>query len=196
MLAYVFWHQRASNVEKVEYQERLVAFHQILQERRIQGFKGSIVLEIPQLSWMREGSEVYEDWYLVENSAALDLVDEAAVSGICREPHNQVARLADYGTGGLYRLKDGATTPATFAGIRCVTWFGKPAGMSYAQLYSLLQAANIEQQDIFWQRQMTMGPALEFCVYTSQTYLLPENIESLQVAAQPLFVPEGSNQAL
>lgn len=196
MLAYVFWHQRASNVAKEEYQERLVAFHQILQERGIQGLKGSIVLEIPQLPWMREGSEVYEDWYLVENSATLDLVDEAAVSGICREPHNQVARLAGYGTGGLYRLKSVATAPTTFTGIRSVTWFSKPASMSYAQLYSLLQAANIEQQDIFWQRQMTMGPALEFCVHTSQTYLLPENIESLQVAVQPLFVPEESNQAL
>ena len=190
MLAYVFWHQRAGNVAKEEYQECLVAFHQVLQEQRIQGFKGSIVLEMPQLPWMREGSEVYEDWYLVENSAALDVVDEAAVSGICRKPHNQVARLAEYGTGGLYRLKGGSTTPATFAGIRSVSWFSKPAGMSYSQLYSLLQAANIEQQDIFWQRQMTMGPALEYCLHTSQDFLLPEAIESLYVTAQPLFVPE------
>src|SRR5690348_4866955 len=105
MLAYVFWHQRANTVAKEEYQERLIAFHRVLRERRAEGFWFSAVLTMAGVPWLAQGNEVYEDWYLVENSAALDPLDEAAVTGICQEPHNGVARLAGNGTGGLYRLK-------------------------------------------------------------------------------------------
>ncbi|HEY3993237.1 MAG TPA: hypothetical protein VGM01_10200 [Ktedonobacteraceae bacterium] len=189
MLAYVFWHQRMSTVAKEEYQERLVAFHRILQERQSQGFVGSIVLEIAQLPWINEGSEVYEDWYIVENSAALDPLDEAAVTGICREPHNQVARLAGNGTGGLYRLKGGTSDFSRLAEVRFATWFNKPDGMSYNQLYELLHQRPNEQQDILWQRQMTMGPALEFCLHDTQKSVLKEEIKVVQREAHPIFVP-------
>lgn len=189
MLAYVFWHQRASKIAREEYQERLVAFHQILQVRQPQGFVCSMVLEMAQLPWMTEESEAYEDWYLVENSAALDVLDEAAVTGICREPHHQVARLANNGTGGLYRWKEGTFDLAHMARIRSATWFSKPVGMSYDKFYELLHQHQSEQQDILWQRQMTMGPALEFCVHSSQKSLLPEEIQKVEVAAQPVFTP-------
>ena len=188
MLAYVFWHQRASAVAREEYQEKLVAFHQILQERQPQGFVGSMVLEMAQLPWMNEGSEVYKDWHIVENSAAFDLLDEAAVTGICREPHNQVARLAGNGTGGLYRLKGGTSDFSQLAGIRFATWFNKPDGMSYNQLYELLYQRPDEQQDILWQRQMTMGPALEFCLHHEQKSLLAREIDVVQREAHPIFV--------
>jgi hypothetical protein len=190
MLAYVFWHQRASNVAREEYQERLVAFHQILRERQPQGFVGSMILEMARLPWMTEGSEVYEDWYLVENSAALDPLDEAAVTGICREPHNQVARLANNGTGGLYRLKAGTIDLVQVAEIRSATWFSKSVGMSYDKLYELLHQRQGETQGILWQRQMTMGPALEFCLHHSQESLLAEEIKAVQVEAQPIFVSD------
>jgi len=189
MLTYVFWHQRESKIAREEYQERLVAFHRILRERQPQGFLFSMVLEMAQLPWMEEGREVYEDWYIVENSAALDPLDEAAVTGICREPHHQVARLAGNGTGGLYRLKGGTIDLAQVAEIRFATWFSKPTGMSYDRLYELLHESRVEQQGIVWQRQMTMGPALEFCLHSSQKSLLVEEIKSVQVEAQLLFMP-------
>ncbi|GHO59915.1 hypothetical protein [Ktedonobacter robiniae] len=189
MLAYVFWHQRASNVTREEYQEKLVAFHQILQERQPQGFVGSLVLEMAQLPWMVEGSEVYEDWYLVENSAALDPLDNAAVTGICREPHHQVARLANNGTGGLYRLKEGTINLTQVAEMRFATWFSKPSGMSYDKLYEILHQRPYDQQGILWQRQMTMGPALEYCLHGSQKSLLAEEIKGVQVEVQAIFAP-------
>ena len=189
MLAYVFWHQRANSVSREEYQEKLSAFHQILQERQAPGFLFSMVLEMPQVPWMLAESEVYEDWYLVENSAALDPLDEAAVTGICREPHHRVARLANNGTGGLYRLKAGAIDPTQASRIRYATWFNKPGGMSYDALYPLLSSTTSEPRNVFWQRQMTMGPALEFCVHTPQKHLLAAQIKPLQVEARPVFVP-------
>ncbi len=187
MLAYVFWHQRDGRVAREEYQERLVVFHSILQTRQPQGFLFSMVLEMPQLPWMGEGREAYEDWYIVENSAALDPLDEAAVTGICREPHQQVARLADNGTGGLYRLKDGSADPVRLAALRFATWFGKPAGMSYDSLYELLRGSTGEQQGTLWQRQMTMGPALEFCLHSSQECHLAQEIQHVQVEARRIF---------
>lgn len=189
MLTYVFWHQRAGSVAREEYQAKLVAFHQILQERQPQGFVGSLVLEMASLPWMTEESEVYEDWYFVENSAALDPLDQAAVSGICREPHQQIARLAGQGTGGLYRLKSASLDLTRLVELRHATWFSKPSGMSYDKLYSLLEHREEAPQDILWQRQMTMGPALEFCIHSSQPGRLAAEIARTQVQIRPLFVP-------
>ncbi|GCE50335.1 hypothetical protein EI42_06296 [Thermosporothrix hazakensis] len=191
MLAYVFWHQRAEQVAKEEYQEKLIAFHQILQERRPEGFWGSLVLEMAALPWMPAESEVYEDWYLVKNSAALDPLDEAAVTGSCLEPHHQVARLAGNGTGGLYRLKESDVELARLAEIRAATWLTKPAEMSYEQFYRLVQAGRAEQQSMLWQRQMTMGPALEFCIHHVRESSFSGALQSVQVEAKPIFVPAG-----
>lgn len=190
MLAYVFWHQRASGTAREEYQEKLIAFHQVLRERKPRGFVCSMVLEIAQLPWMTTESEVYEDWYLVENSAALDPLDEAAVTGVCQEPHHRVARLANNGTGGLYRWKEKTFNLAQVAGLRSATWFNKPAGMSYEKLYELLRESREGLQGVLWQRQMTMGPALEFCWQNPQESRLPEEVEGRQVEVRPIFAPD------
>lgn len=190
MLAYVFWHQRKSKVAREEYQQKLLAYHQILQQQQPQGFLFSFVLVSPSVPWMAERSEVYEDWYVVKNSAALDSLDEAAVTGICREPHNQVARLADNGTGGLYRLKGATIDPTQLTNLRSATWFNKPTGMLYNELYEILHESrnkHKQQPDILWQRQMTMGPAPEFCLHASDGYVLPAELKSVQLAAQPIF---------
>ncbi len=189
MLAYVFWHQRNKTAVREEYQARLKEFHQILQEQKPQGCFFSLVLEMARLPWMPEGSEVYEDWYVLENSAALDLLDEAAVTGACREPHNRIAQLAGNGTGGLYRLKSGEIDATQLAGIRSVAWFNKPTGMSYDNLHVLLHRSQIEHRGSLWQRQMTMGPALEFCLHSFQKNANMEGIESTQVEAWPIFIP-------
>src|SRR2546421_11645813 len=100
MLTYVFWHQRESKIAREEYQERLVAFHRILRERQPQGFLFSMILEMAQLPWMEEGREAYEDWYIVENSAALDPLDDVAANRIIRGPPYQVGRCGGGGGGG------------------------------------------------------------------------------------------------
>ena len=189
MLAYVFWHQRNRAVAREEDQARLAEFHRALQAQRPPGFHFSLVLEMARLPWMAEGSEAYEDWYILENSAALDPLDTAAVTGACREPHNQAARLAEHGTGGLYRLKIEKIDTTHLAAIRYTNWFSKPAGMSYDSLYNLLHQSQIERQGTLWQRQMTMGPALEFCLHSSQKIAEMEEIKSVQVEVQPIFVP-------
>jgi hypothetical protein len=76
------------------------------------------------------------------------------------------------------------------AGIRSAIWFSKPAGISYDTFYEHFHQSQGEQQGILWQRQMTMGPALEFCLHSSQESLLAEEMKGVQVKAQPIFTPD------
>jgi len=187
MLAYVFWHQRASHVAPETYREKLQAFHQRLWDEPPAGLLFSFVLQIPQLPWIAGGRESYEDWYLLEHSGALDALNEAAVTGGCQQPHQQVAQLAGYGTGGLYRLKEGTFDPAQGIQVRFATWFQKPTGMNYASLSDLLRESRVGPPGILWQRQMTLGPALEFCLHSSQKPLLGPEIEQVQVEVQVII---------
>src|SRR5712692_4674821 len=109
MLAYVFWHWRYPRVDQAAYWQFLADFHSALNAHKPPGFQYSAVFQLDHAPWIAEsgGVEVCEDWYVLDNSAALDVLNEAAVSGPCREPHNRVAQCAAGGTGGLYRLRAG-----------------------------------------------------------------------------------------
>ncbi len=152
MLAYVFWHWPATGVERDRYVERLVAFHGALRAAPPPGFRGSRVLAIEGASWAAD-AHAYEDWYLVEDFAALGALNEAAITAARQGPHDAIARLAGGGAGGLYRrLSSGAGVPEV------VRWMSKPAGESYPAFVARLPAVEA------WQRQLVLGPAPEFCV--------------------------------
>lgn len=110
MLAYVFWHARDARVEDREYVARLLEFHQAFARSRPAGYRRSVVARVRGASWIAAGGDAFEEWYLLDGSAALDVVNDAAVSGACLAPHDGVARLAAAGTAGLYRLRRGAGT--------------------------------------------------------------------------------------
>lgn len=178
MLAYVFWHWRNASCDPADYQNDLRSFHEVLAAQKPAGFLKSSVFEAASLPWIDSGqSEVYEDWYLVENSAALDPLDHAAVNGQRKGPHDQVAQWAAGGTGGLYRLRAGqADSPPAQA-----FWFAKPSGMSYTTLYTILEEQISRHAGSFWQRQMTMSPALEFCWHAPPSAQLPEELVAVNV---------------
>lgn len=161
MLAYVFWH--TSRVDRVEYEDRLATFQAALAADKPEGFIRSAVFVFEQpLPWTPPGNTAYEDWYLVKDFAALGRLNEEAVTGPRKVPHAHVASAAEWGTGGLYRLSSGTTE---FEGARHVSWFAKPERVSYVDFYSRV---GIEID--LWQRQMTLGPAPEFCMHTSRPY--------------------------
>src|SRR5690242_9634154 len=99
MLAYVFWHWPQRDISTTAYEELQRAFQEALATSSPHGFLGSHVFRVtsPARSdsaaapWLGAPS-AYADWYLVDTSAALDALNEAAVSGICETPHAQVAR--------------------------------------------------------------------------------------------------------
>lgn len=181
MLAYVFWHWSQPGVDADTYVGHLVAFHRTFNANKPIGFQGSRVFRIRGASWLATTGDAYEDWYLLDDSAALDRINEAAVSGVCEAPHNLVAREAAGGTAGLYRLKDGPMLDEP----RFATWLSKPDGLSYAGFYSMLAG------NCLWQRQMTLGPTTEFVIHAMDEIELPDGLKANQVLA---LQPAGSGR--
>ena len=171
MLAYVFWHWPRSDVDRGSYVDHLCAFHQTLGLNRAPGFQQSAVFRIHGANWLNTTGEVYEDWYLLDDSAAMDRLNDAAVSGVCEDPHNAIARNAADGTGGLYRLRVGYEnlTESRFA-----VWLSKPNGVSYKDFYSALQPITSQPGLALWGRQMTLGPTVEFCIHSAAPIELPQ----------------------
>ncbi len=155
MLAYVFWHWPQANVDRAGYVEHLIDFQRTLAANKPAGFRESMVYRIHGANWLKTNGEAYEEWYLLDDSAAMDRLNEGAVSGACEEPHNRVAREAADGIGGLYRLRSGQLREAKFA-----KWLSKPSGVSYREFYETNAGVTL------WQRQMTLGPTTEFCIHS------------------------------
>ena len=155
----MFWHSASPTVEAAAYEQALLAFHRALIQERPDGLLASRVLRFEALPWLPSNRDVYEDTYLVAGSAALDVLDQTVVAEALSEHHSGVARLADRGTAGLYRLRRGSwRTPAP----RFAQWFAKPAGERYESLYAGFDPYPPGTFEL-WGRQMVLGPTPEFC---------------------------------
>ena len=163
MLAYVFFHHAAPGTDVGCYEEGLRRFHASLAQARPVGFISSATYR---------GSGGYSDWYLVENSAALDPLNEAAVAGRIRPAHDAVARGATDFAGKLYMLVAGQPGGQAFE-----TRFAKPAGTSYRDLYERLEPWTILGGVSLWRRMMVLGPPPEFCLLSPTELDLPAEMK-------------------
>lgn len=183
MLAYVFWHWRQRRVTAPDYEARLCRFHAALAEAPPDGFRGSFALGLLGAPWANGGGEAYEDWYLLDSSADLDRLNEAAVTTSRRVPHDDAAMAAEGGTAGLYRLRMG--TPIVAPGA--TQWFSKPPAVSYPALYEQLRSVVESTGGALWGRQMTLGPAREFCLHVPHAVRLPDELAALAVSTCTVF---------
>jgi hypothetical protein len=159
LLAYVFFHHAAPGTDVAAYEEGLRRFHASLAEGRPSGFIGSA-------TYRSAGG--YGDWYLLENSTALDPLNEAAVGGLARPAHDAVAHVATDFAGKLYMLVAGQLDGRAFE-----TRFSKPAGMSYGDLYERMERWTKIGGVSLWRRMMVLGPPPEFCVLSPKALDLP-----------------------
>jgi hypothetical protein len=143
VLAYLFWHQPAAGTN--DYERRLVDFHARLRADPPAGFAGSAAFRV-DVPWMGQS---YEDWYLVEDWAALGVLNAAAVDAAHKRDHDAVARDAAAGAGGVYRLLGGELA---LEDVGDATWSAKPPDASPGP------------DQAVWQRQMVLGPAPEYCL--------------------------------
>ncbi len=187
MLAYVFWHWRRPEVPPVAYEALQRRFHAALAAAPPAGFHGSRCLGISGAPWAAGGQDAYEDWYLLDGSAALDPLNAGAVTASRQVPHDAAAAAAANGTAGLYLLRAGgaATGPGT------ATWFAKPAGMSYAGLATALDPLVRSEAAALWGRQMVLGPSPEFCLHTARPVALPAPLVPLPLACRPVWPEPG-----
>jgi hypothetical protein len=160
LLAYVFFHRPAPGVETPAYEAALQKFHASLAGAPPSGFIGSSTYRV------RGG---YGDWYLVESSAALDSLNEAAVTGARSSQHDAVAYMSSDGAGKLLALVSGRARTEPGFEIR----FSKPSGMTYGELYERLKPWTERPELTLWRRMMVLGPPPEFCLTAPSDQILP-----------------------
>ncbi len=173
MLAYVFSHQPAPDVDAKGYEDVLRHFHAALAELHPHGFVRSLSYRI---------GPGYSDWYLVEDSSALDHLNVAAVSGGRAASHDAAARMAAEGVGKLMSLVAGDLDAAAPVEVR----FAKPAGMGYGELYGALERWTREPRTSLWRRMMVLGPPPEFCLVSPAAVELPAEMRPETLSRTPI----------
>jgi hypothetical protein len=173
VLAYVFSHRAAGGVDIAAYEESLRRFHAALAHASPIGFIASTTFRI---------GGAFSDWYLLESSAALDVLNAAAVSGARGPVHDAAARMATDGAGKLLSLAWGK--PSMEAGFE--VRFAKPAGMSYVDLYARLQAWTGAPGVSLWRRMMVLGPPPEFSVVTPSEFEPPPYLAAAVLRREPI----------
>ena len=182
MHAYVFWHWKRNDIPSSDYESRLSQFHQALGSAPSVGFAGSWAAALENAPWANRGGVAYEDWYWIDDSAALDPLNDAAVSASRKAPHDQAAIAAEDGAAGLYRLRAGKPLIAP----RFALWFAKPNGWSYKQLDDAI-TPHIVGDAALWARQMALGPAREFCLHANEPVKLLAGIDAQSIPLRTVF---------
>jgi len=182
-LAYAFWHWKRSEVSLAVYEARQRAFQDALAADKPPGYLGGTSVRLTGASWAADGGPAYEDWYLVADMAALERLNEAAVTAGRTAPHDAVASLAAGGTAGLYGLRAGdpLALPAFAA------WFAKPAGMSYPALTQAVAPLMRTSACALWSRRMTLGPTPEFCLQSMTPVELPNGFNARRFPLEPVW---------
>ena len=178
MLAYIFWHWSWDDVEAVDYERNLREFHETLATIDLEGFRGSSTLRVEGAPWIGPDGRGYEDWYLLDDSSALDSLNELAVSGSRKNPHDKAAGASAGGAGGLYRLRSGEYGTI---GARRATWLTKQRGTGYDEFYARIEPWTSSPETSLWRRQMVLGPAPEFCVLSRDELDFPANLAPVSV---------------
>ncbi len=148
MLAYLFWHRPLEGATAEDYEQALLAFHRSLAHSPPVGLCGSACFRVGELPWLPGaaalggGSPGYEDWYVVEDYAALGVLNEAAAGRGHRTSHDRAARRFGTGSGGLYALVEGERPPGRGAGglgeASLAVWVARPPGSRAPALGELL----------------------------------------------------------
>jgi hypothetical protein len=175
VLAYLLWHRRAEGLDPQAYEQAADRLHRSLAHAPPAGFRGSACYRAHQPAWLAgdgTGSEAgtgegdwYEDWYLVEDFAALGVLNEAAVGRGHRSAHDGVARRLGHAAGGLYGLLEGTVE---LARERVAVWVDRPRGATAPTFADLLGDGMDPRLAGLLRRALVLGPAPEYCVLADE----------------------------
>ncbi len=175
MLAYLSWHRAAPEVEPAAYEQALERFHRSLAHRPPNGFRGSAAFALAELPWLPVGADGkrapqqdgvgYEDWYLLDDWAAVGVLEEAAVSHGHLTAHHKVASMAGAATGSVYRLIEGQ---ARLDAAAVAVWVTRSPGHENPSLAALLGDGMDPLLGGLWRRCLGLGPAPELCLLVSE----------------------------
>ncbi len=206
MLAYVFWHRPREGTAVDAYEDAQLAFHRSLARSRPVGMRCSASFKLDEVPWALHradtealdwGQPGYEDWYLLDDFAALGVLGEAAVGRGHRSTHDEAARRFGGGAGGVYALVEGCRSetgePETPLGEANVAiWVARPAGaprrnrVGAAELGELLGDGMDPRHASLWRRQLVLGPASEFCLLARE-----DSVFDQPAGVAPTRLPDG-----
>jgi hypothetical protein len=147
-LAYVFWHWPAANADRNAYETAAQRFHEALDR------PGTATFRLDRAPFDTEDGAPYEDWYPVDDWAAVGALNDHAISGDRKAPHDEIAHASRKGSGAIFRrLGDG---PALHE-VRFAAWTPQRP----------------ERLDGVWQRQLVLGPAPEYAVLAASPVDVP-----------------------
>ncbi len=150
-----------------DYEQAQLDFHRSLHHRRPVGLLGSALFSAAELPWLGDGSPGYEDWYLVEDFAALGVLNEAAVGRGHRSSHERAAQHVASGAAGLYGLHEGTHDEIlghSLGEAIVAVWVARAPGSAEPALAGMLGDGVDRGHASVWRRRMVLGPAPEFCV--------------------------------
>lgn len=182
MLAYVFWHWPSADQAVGEYERFQRDFQAALTRSAPRGFVRSHVFRVDGRAAWLGGDPAYADWYLVEDSAALDPLNVAAVSGVCEAPHAVVARAMAAGAGSLFTLRGDAASD--LSSNRAATFLTKPRDLPYADFYPAVPNAT---GATLWRRTMVLGPTPEFALLTSAPPQALDRFQPVALSLTPIW---------
>jgi hypothetical protein len=177
VLAYLFWHRPLDSSDAAAYEQAQVVFHRSLHRTPPVGLWGTAAFRVSGPPWLApgDGERGYEDWYLVEDYAALGVLNGAAVGRGHRTAHDAAARLLGAGAGGLYALVEGdRPQPGRPPGCESIgeashaVWVARPPGSRSRMLGELLGDGMDARHASLWRRQLVLGPAPEYCLLASE----------------------------
>ena len=177
-LGYVFWHWPRSGIDQRGYEKRLAKFETSLKAHRPEGLVDALSFRVQGLPWVRARSSVCEDWYVVRDYGSLGALNESAVSNANKKTHDEVAREASGGAGGLYKLR---IEGIPLGEARFAAWIRKPVRTTYEAFMEDLSKLVGDRRTDLWQRQMVLGPAPEFCIHSESRITFPRSFHSTNV---------------
>ncbi|MGA2663580.1 MAG: hypothetical protein ABSF83_01370 [Nitrososphaerales archaeon] len=195
LFAYVFWHWPRPEIPADVYEAKLASFLRTLRSSsRPSGLVDVLSFRVAgPLPWGPQHGSLYEDWYVAESFAALGALNDAAVSGEARGPHDSVARDYMKGAGGILRSLSG---DLPLRDARFATWVEKPAGTTYQSFYDEVAAitggdgkketGGRRRRTDLWRRQMVLGPSSQFCVHGDGRIQFPASLRPIGSEIEPL----------
>jgi hypothetical protein len=178
VLAYLLWHRPAADVDRESYEHAAERFHRSLHHAPPAGFRGSAVYRVDDLPWLAPAGpaagspagesvrapgsgDCYEDWYLLDDFAAVGVLNEAAVAHGHRTAHDEIARRFGAAAGGMYGLLEGRPR---LAEAPLVVWIARPPRAARGELGELLGDGMDPEHASLWRRALVLGPAPEYCL--------------------------------